>query len=644
MSDAIFLPDDFTETLEIEAKLAQGRDGRGELPQSFWETYSAFANSQGGTVFLGLKEVSPQEFRAIGIAEVERVETDLWNQLNNRKKVSHNLLQAHHVRRHPLPGGRSVLIVEVPRATRIQRPVFIGSDMFAGSYKRNRSGDYQCGREEVERMVAERVEESRDTRILPHFGFEDLVSDTITAYRQRLAGLKPDHPFNSQNPREFLRSVGAWGRNRETGEEGLTVAGLLMFGSDAAIREACPHYFLDYRELPVSGSKTEWVDRLTPDGTWSGNLYDFYRRVIGRLFQDLKVPLAISKDQRKDDTPLHKSLREALVNALVHADYTERASVMVVKAPDYFGFRNPGNMRIPIADAMQGGKSDCRNRTLQRMFSLIGLGEQAGSGIPRIVKNWDDLSFRRPELWEDGSPPATLMRLRTVSLLPAETIRALQDHFGRSFNGLPETERLAVVTAQVEGFVSNRRLQEVCRDHPHDITKMLRKLVDQGFLVPDGLGRATTYRVRGGSSPDLAMVAAPPADPFLPESSSPDSGPRSPDSGPRSPHKGALNAHDEPHFHLVEESGEEWSKLMADAEEVRRRKRTPPEVTAQMILRLCDSRFLTTEQFAKLLGIRPKGIRDRFLTPLFNQGALERRFPHTPNHEQQAYRRKTPGD
>jgi hypothetical protein len=63
-----------------------------------------------------------------------------------------------------------------------------------------------------------------------------------------------------------------------------------------------------------------------------------------------------------------------------------------------------------------------------------------------------------------------------------------------------------------------------------------------------------------------------------------------------------------------------------------------------MILRLCDSRFLTTEQFAKLLGIRPKGIRDRFLTPLFNQGALERRFPHTPNHEQQAYRRKTPGD
>ena len=50
MSVAIFLPDDFTETLEIEAKLAHGREGRGELPQSFWETYPALTNSQGGTV------------------------------------------------------------------------------------------------------------------------------------------------------------------------------------------------------------------------------------------------------------------------------------------------------------------------------------------------------------------------------------------------------------------------------------------------------------------------------------------------------------------------------------------------------------------------------------------------------------------
>ncbi len=642
MSDAIFLPDDFTETLEIEAKLAQGRDGRGELPQAFWETYSAFANSQGGTVFLGLKELSPHEFQAVGLADVERVEMDLWNQLNNRQKVSHNLLQARNVRRHALPDGRHVLIIEVPRANRSERPICVGADVFAGSYKRNRSGDYRCSKEEVERMLAERVEESRDTRILPHHDFNDLTMDTVTAYRQRLAGFKPDHPYNSLGMKEFLRAIGAWGRNRETAEEGLTLAGLLMFGTGTAIREVLPHCFLDYRELPVSGSKTEWVDRLTPDGTWSGNLYDFYRQVITRLFRDLKVPLTISKDQREDDTPLHKALREAMVNTLVHADYTERASTLVVKAPDYFGFRNPGHMRISIEDALQGGKSDCRNRTLQRMFSLVGLGEQAGSGIPRIVKNWDDLSFRRPELWEDPTPPATLMRLRTVSLLPAEAIRALRAVFGSRFDGLNEIEKMAIVTAQVEGFVSNRRLQQVCRDHPHDITKMFRRLVDLRFLVPDGTGRATTYRVSGEDAPDLAGISSSSSEEFVEDTmSSPHNDPRSPHSDPRSPHSDGRSPHSgQASPHLADENSAGWKRLMTTAEEVRKRGRTDPQTTREAILKLCEVYFLTTEQFGKLLGLKPKGIRDRFLTPLFNEGLLERRFPHTPNHEQQAYRKK----
>lgn len=83
---------------------------------------------------------------------------------------------------------------------------------------------------------------------------------------------------------------------------------------------------------------------------------------------------------------MHKALREALVNAIVHADYSERLSVLVVKPPGYFGFRNPGRMRIPNEASFEGGISDCRNRSLQRMFSLIGLGEQAlETALPEIA-------------------------------------------------------------------------------------------------------------------------------------------------------------------------------------------------------------------------------------------------------------------
>jgi len=131
-------------------------------------------------------------------------------------------------------------------------------------------------------------------------------------------------------------------------------------------------------------------------------------------------------------------------------------------------------------------------------------------------------------------------------------------------------------------------------------------------------------------------------DPFSQETSSPHNGPRSPDNAQRSPHNEARSPHSEPNSPpLVEEDSEEWTRLMTISQDVRERGRTAPEKTRDTILKLCEEYFLTTEQFGKLLGLRPKGIRDRFLTPLFNEGALERRFPHIPNHEQQAYRKKS---
>jgi predicted HTH transcriptional regulator len=86
---------------------------------------------------------------------------------------------------------------------------------------------------------------------------------------------------------------------------------------------------------------------------------------------------------------VHQALREALVNTLIHADYSDRASVLVVKQPTGFVFRNPGIMRVPVAQALHGGESDCRNRTLHQMFLLINLGERAGSGLPKIRAGWE---------------------------------------------------------------------------------------------------------------------------------------------------------------------------------------------------------------------------------------------------------------
>jgi len=372
------------ESVDLECKLAAGRDGKGALPEDFWPTYSAFANSEGGLVVLGVRERN-ETFSVVGIDNLAKVRRELFDGLNNRQKVSTNLLSDEHVREVPLE-GTTIFTIQIPRAPRKQRPVHLTTNPFSGhTFRRLNDGDRVVPDEEVKRMLAEQVEDSHDDRILRGYDLPDLDLETFQAYRQVFFNREPGHLWNSRDDREFLRLIGGWRIDRETGESGLTLAGLLMFGQFPVIQEELPNFMLDYQERPEAKTEKRWIDRITLDGKWSGNLYDFYRKVYLKLTADLKVPFHQEHGIRKDETPVHEALREALANVLVHADYSDRASVLVVKRPDMFGFRNPGLMRIPVEVALHGGEPDCRNRTLHKMFRFVGVGEQAGTGIPKIL-------------------------------------------------------------------------------------------------------------------------------------------------------------------------------------------------------------------------------------------------------------------
>ena len=117
------------ESVDLECKLALGRDGQGALPDDFWPTYSAFANTQGGVVLLGVREKQGR-FTIEGIANVAKVRKDLFDALNNRNKVSANLLTDASVHELVLE-SRTILVVDIPRATRKQRPVHLTTNPFS---------------------------------------------------------------------------------------------------------------------------------------------------------------------------------------------------------------------------------------------------------------------------------------------------------------------------------------------------------------------------------------------------------------------------------------------------------------------------------------------------------------------------------
>ena len=421
-----------SESAELEFKLAQGSDGKGKLPDDFWRSYSAMANSRGGYVVLGIRE-KKGNFIIDGISNTAIVKKQIFDIANNKKKVNINLLTEHSVYT-AIIKNKHIIIVEIPAAKRDQKPVYLNNQPMSETYIRRHEGDCHCSEEQIKRMFAEQVEESRDDRILTGFDFNDSDQDSLRAYRNLFAIAKPQHPWLELELIDLFRSIGGWRRDRQSKEEGLTLAGLLMFGTWNAIQDAVPNYFVDYRERDDTIPDSRWIDRIYPDGSWSGNIFDFYRRIYRKLTTDLKVPFELQDGIRLGETKVHESIREALVNTLVHADYTGRSSILVVRRPDLFGFRNPGLMRVPPEIAVKGGETDCRNRRMHQMFLMIGVGERAGSGVPKIMSGWKWANWRTPKLYEKTEPSEqTLLELSTISLISQEVTAQLVSLFGSPF-------------------------------------------------------------------------------------------------------------------------------------------------------------------------------------------------------------------
>lgn len=661
------------ESEQVEFKLAGGKDGKGELPKDFWPTYSAMANGRGGWVILGVKE-QDGEFTPVGLVDSQKIKTDLFNQLNDRDRVSANVIRSEKNVQLVSLQGKEVLAIHISPAMRKQKPVHLKKSPFGNTYQRLHEGDRVCDDMTVKRMLAEQIHDSRDNEVLSeHYGFdEDIDLDSLKVYRNLLSLNNPQHPYLACEPFELLKMVGGWRKDRETGKQGITLAGILMFGKWEAITAALPNYMVDYQERPEAKTELRWVDRITPDGTWSGNLFDFYRKVYQRLVSDLKVPFTLEEGQRKTDTPVHIALREALVNTLVHADYSDRVSILIVKRPDMFGFRNPGLMRLPLEDVVAGGTSDCRNRLLHQMFLLIGLGEKAGSGMPKIFSGWTSANWRTPKLWEKPIPAQTLLELSTASLIPQHILDALHQQFGERFNVLDDFEQVIIATAAIEGWVNHERACQLTTKHPREVTLTLPRLESKGFLASAGEQKSKHYTLPGVSvmTPEevfsQGVVNVLSSSTHYGESSTHsvqdsthiDDGLTQRDIAPddsamnesgledghqyviRDEHGRILNRFiDLPYIDSVDNLTQAFrNNLYAQAAVPRKKLRLKnKDQMNTVILTVCQGHFISVSALGEILNRNPNALRQQYLKQLVDHGQLKLAFPQYKNHSKQGY-------
>ena len=397
----------YKENNRLEAKAAAVG-----LPKSLWATYSAFANTNGGIILLGVTEDAQHQLHVEGVNDADALVIDFWNIINNQSKISINVLNDKDVIVREFD-GKKIIIISVPRAQRYDKPIYLDGNLFS-SYKRNGEGDYRCTKEVIQAMLRDASPKTQDMLVLGNMNLDVFDKDTIKRYRIRMQGIRPGHVWEALEDVDFLYRIGAVGRDAD-GKLHPTAAGLLMFGYEYEIVREYPHYFLDYREK--LDDNTRWSDRfVSSSGDWSGNIYDFYFRVYNRIAQSVKVPFALDGISRIDDTELHKALREALANTLINADYYGNTGVVIERNITSITMTNAGTFRIDLDEAINGGISDPRNSGLIKMFSLINIGERAGSGLPMIFKAWTGTDFAMPDITEKENPD------RVCLILPVESL------------------------------------------------------------------------------------------------------------------------------------------------------------------------------------------------------------------------------
>ena len=481
----------YGERINIEYKEAAG-----DLPKSLWETYSAFANTIGGVIVLGIKEhrnrYEEDRFEIKGVADADKMLKSFWDTINS-DKVSRNILFDDDVECIDYE-GKTLIAIHVPMANYTMRPVYINKNLLSGSFKRNYEGDYHCTDEEVKSMLRDANENGNDGLMLENYDMNDIDLPTLHAYRNHFKISNLDHVFNHLDDKEFLRNMGGMTTDRITRREGLTMAGLMMFGKGLPVRDRFDNIRMDYIDKTNLIGDSRWSDRLTYDGTWENNLFNFFTRVMPKLTADLKRPFKLEGMERIDDTPVHKAVREAMTNMIIHADLFITGVLKVEKHDKEFLFSNPGSLKLPIEDIMNGGNSKARNPRIQNMLRMIGFGDNIGSGYPTILRAWKDEHWRKPTLLDRTELRQVDLTMPMISLLPESVLNAMKAYYGEeTYHAMTSEEQMILAYVWNGDSISNTELQQLLGLNSIEVGKILHQMVAKQLLNKENKNRWTTY-------------------------------------------------------------------------------------------------------------------------------------------------------
>lgn len=363
------------ETQNLEIKRAK----KG-CPKRLYDTLSSFSNQdEGGVIIFGIDE--DDHFNATGVYDPQDLQKQINNQCLQMKPIVRPLITAIEDQ------GKHFVSAEIPGIDLADRPCYYrGIGRIKGSYIRIGDSDEHMTEYEIYSYEAFRKKYQDDIREVDRANLDVLDSQLFGSY---IAHLKEDKPKLAQLPDSEIYRLMSIIRDGK-----VTLSTVLLF---------CPYPQAYFPQLCVTA--------IVVPGTEIGDLGDLGERFLdnvrieGTIPEILEQSLRFVRKNMKTRTIIHPetgtreditdypipAIREAVLNALVHRDYsfhTEGMPIQLILFSDRLEIRNPGGIygRISV-DQLGQVQADTRNPVLALALEVLGITENRYSGIPTIRKS-----------------------------------------------------------------------------------------------------------------------------------------------------------------------------------------------------------------------------------------------------------------
>lgn len=450
------------------------------VPKDALSTVSAFANTAGGHLVFGVKQDSGT-FTITGVTDADKIQNDFLGQVRDANKISVFL----HIdgKVHDLADG-TVLAFYIPEAARHQKAVYLDGNP-KKAYIRRGGRDDTCTGEELLRFMRDASDTRFDNEPLLDFSVENCFDEaTVRWYRQRHAERNPGR-YEQLSDIYFLHQMACVVSKQH--QLIPTRAGILVFGTDAAVRQILSRPVVDfriYREAKTAYSpEMRWADRMTP--VPEENLLKTWQAMVGFYTRHSEHPFSIDpgKLHRADDPPDYISFREAAINLLIHQDFGEQTRwPTILFFRDQSEFFNPGDAFAPREQLLDPGEKPVRNPSIVALFRRIGLSDQAGSGVGAIYASWRQLGNLPPVIENDKAEKSFRLTLPKERLLTEAQLLA------QARLGVRLSEHEADVFAYLtrKGQIDLTDVKALTGLSRADARQLVQRLTVQALLVAEG--------------------------------------------------------------------------------------------------------------------------------------------------------------